>query len=75
MDDTTTSGPPIHIRRPSFFAKDRTWLNILLFVLTIGSTFLVGMTWSASFLYSQAPLPEGAAPPNPLRDPQALFAP
>jgi membrane-associated protease RseP (regulator of RpoE activity) len=73
MDDTTTSGPPIHIRRPSFFAKDRTWLNILLFVLTIGSTFLVGMTWSASFLYSQAPLPEGAAPPNPLRDPQALL--
>ena len=31
------------------------------------------MTWSASFLYSQAPLPEGAAPPNPLRDPQALL--
>ena len=73
MDDTTTSGPPISIRRPSFFAKDRTWLNILLFVLTIGSTFLVGMTWSASFLYSQAPLPGGAAGPHPFRDPRALL--
>jgi membrane-associated protease RseP (regulator of RpoE activity) len=73
MDELPTSAPLLRVRRPGFFAKDRTWLNVVLFVLTIGSTFLVGMTWSASFLYSLAPAPNGAAAPQPFRDPRALL--
>jgi len=34
-------------------AKKRPWLNILLFVLTIGSAFFVGISWSLSFTYGE----------------------
>jgi len=37
------------MEQKSFFAKNRIWLNILLFILTAISTFFVGLTWSASF--------------------------
>lgn len=33
----------------SFFAKKRTWVNILLFMLTFISAVFVGMTWSVSY--------------------------
>jgi len=35
------------------FAKPRTWLNGLLFVLTLGSVFAVGLGWSASYRYAE----------------------
>jgi membrane-associated protease RseP (regulator of RpoE activity) len=72
MDETPLTPPPARVRRPSFFAKDRTWLNVLLFILTLGSTFLVGLNWSASYIYAQAAGPAGAAPPHPLQDPRVL---
>jgi membrane-associated protease RseP (regulator of RpoE activity) len=34
--------------------KNRIWINILLFSLTVVSAFLVGMTWSLSFKYGDA---------------------
>jgi len=45
--------PPPRRPRASFFAKDRTWLNVLLFVLTCGSVFLVGISWGSSWLYAE----------------------
>jgi len=33
--------------------KTRPWLNILLFILTIGSAFFVGISWSLSFTYGE----------------------
>jgi membrane-associated protease RseP (regulator of RpoE activity) len=72
MDETPLTPLPARVRRPNFFAKDRTWLNVLLFVLTLGSTFLVGLNWSASYIYAQAAGPTGAAPPHPLQDPRVL---
>ncbi|MHB8095241.1 MAG: site-2 protease family protein [Candidatus Aminicenantales bacterium] len=33
--------------------KTKPWLNILLFVLTIGSAFFVGISWSLSFTYGE----------------------
>jgi len=52
MDPSTVDPAPAPVRpRPSFFAKDRTWLNAGLLLLTIGSVFLVGLSWSSSFLY------------------------
>jgi len=51
-----TAGPALPAsaapkRRASFFAKDRPWINIVLFVLTLGSAFLVGASWGANYLY------------------------
>ncbi len=36
----------------SFFAKQRTWLNVLLFAITVVSCFLVGLTWSINYVYA-----------------------
>lgn len=38
-------------RRRTPFERDRPWLNLLLLVLTLVSTFLVGTTWGVSFMY------------------------
>jgi membrane-associated protease RseP (regulator of RpoE activity) len=53
--------PPRERRRSSFFEKKRTWLNVLLFVLTALSTFFVGITWSLSFKYADR-IGEGTLP-------------
>ena len=66
MAEHSLEPKPRRVRRPSFFAKDRVWLNVLLFVLTIGSTFVVGLTWSASFLQ---PSVAGAAVDSPAANP------
>jgi membrane-associated protease RseP (regulator of RpoE activity) len=39
-------------RRYSFFDKKRLWLNILLFVITSISAFIVGISWSLSYKYA-----------------------
>lgn len=39
-------------RAMSFFAKQRTWLNVLLFVITVVSCILVGLTWSINYVYA-----------------------
>jgi len=38
------------VRKEAFFAKKRPWLNILLFVLTVGSVYLVGLSQSAVYV-------------------------
>jgi len=54
MDLSTVTPAPAPVRpRTSFFAKDRPWLNVILFILTVGSVFLVGLSWSSSFLYAE----------------------
>jgi membrane-associated protease RseP (regulator of RpoE activity) len=35
-------------------SKNRTWLNVLLFALTVISTFFVGISWSLSYKYGDA---------------------
>lgn len=60
--------------RPSFFAKNRTWLNVILFVTTVISAFFVGLGWSVSYIYAEtisrnpSNLPGAAA----LRDPRVI---
>ena len=50
-----TSNLQYRVRKsPSFFAKNRTWLNILLFATTVVSTFVVGINWSISYIYAEA---------------------
>jgi Zn-dependent protease len=36
----------------SFFAKNRTWLNVVLFILTLISCYFVGMSWALSYRYA-----------------------
>jgi len=62
-------------RRPSsFFLKDRPWLNIVLFVLTVFSLFFVGISWSASYKYAEefGRNPNFETGPGVFRDPQVL---
>ncbi|MBD3415111.1 MAG: site-2 protease family protein [Candidatus Aminicenantes bacterium] len=61
-------------RRPSFFSKDRTWLNILLFVITAVSIFFVGITWSLSYKYADSLSQPEQIPLNLniLKDPQIM---
>lgn len=40
-----------------FLKKKRTWINALLFVLTVGSVFFVGLNGSLSFLYGAGGVP------------------
>lgn len=52
--EETPPRPAGRRRRPwaaALFAKDRPWLNALLFVLTAATAFWMGLSWSASYLY------------------------
>ncbi len=40
--------------------RSRVWLNVLLFVLTVFSTFFVGLFWSANYIAPTAPADETA---------------
>lgn len=74
MDETGVSVPPAARPRASFFAKDRLWLNTLLFALTGLSAFLVGLDWSLGYLAAGtvSPLPAGDGLAAALRDPRAV---
>jgi hypothetical protein len=53
MEDEKTEKVKPESRVVSFFMKDRTWLNVLLFILTVLATFFVGVTtWAISYLYA-----------------------
>lgn len=75
-DEPAATGiPPGAIRRRvPFFAKDRPWLNILLFVLTLGSTWWVGMSWGVNFVYAGrfAADPNLPPPTDMARDPRVI---
>ena len=46
--------PPLR-RKRSFFDRDRIWLNVILFALTILTTYAMGLSmWSLSYLYADA---------------------
>jgi len=51
----TSPVPPRRRLGGELFSKDRPWLNVLLFVVTFVSTFVVGFSWSASYLFADRP--------------------
>ena len=58
----------------SFFAKNRNWLNGLLFVLTLFSCFFVGLSWSLSYKYAEVLDELNQASPflDMIKDPQII---
>lgn len=58
----------------SFFAKNRNWLNGLLFVLTLFSCFFVGLSWSLSYKYAEVldELNQGSPFLDMIKDPQII---
>ena len=64
--------PPRAVRRESFFAKKRPWLNALLFVLTVASVYFVGLSQSAVYVLAAAggPQAELSLTPAVLGNPQ-----
>jgi membrane-associated protease RseP (regulator of RpoE activity) len=75
MDSQPPVAASVRVRRRwSLFAKDRPWLNALLFLLTAGTAFLVGLDWGAGYLAAGRPsgaLLEGGLRAA-LRDPRAV---
>jgi len=66
---------PGHLERFfSLFAKRGIWLNVILFVITIFTTFFFGLIHSLSFLYGDLlnQNTEGAINLNIFKDPQAI---
>lgn len=61
-------------RAASFFGKDRAWLNILLFILTVMSLFVVGISWSTSYKYAEeiGRNPDFEPGPDAIKDPQII---
>jgi len=51
-DETPKIAYPVQ-KRPSFFSKNRLWLNVLLFVITVFTTFFVGFSWSINYKYAE----------------------
>ena len=66
--------PAASRRKGWLFAKSRPWINALLFVLTIGSTFVVGLGWAASYRFADLIAANPAFEPGraELRDPRVL---
>ena len=70
MDEPkATPAAPIS-RRRGFFAQDRPWINGLLFILTLGSAFFVGLGWSAGYL--EAGLSPGGSAEMSWHDPRVI---
>ncbi|OGD26025.1 MAG: hypothetical protein A2Y56_10995 [Candidatus Aminicenantes bacterium RBG_13_63_10] len=61
-------------RRESFFARKRPWVNGLLFVLTVASTYFVGLTQSAAYILIDrgGPGADLALTPSILADPAVV---
>jgi Zn-dependent protease len=61
-------------RLASFFTEKRVWLNILLFVVTAVSTFVVGISWSFGYKYAEvvAQNPDLISDPAMILDPEIV---
>jgi len=53
MEDETPEIAYSVQKRPSFFSKNRLWLNVLLFIITVFTTFFVGFSWSINYKYAE----------------------
>ena len=51
-DETPKIAYPVQ-KRPSFFSKNRLWLNVLLFIITVFTTFIAGFSWSINYKYAE----------------------
>jgi membrane-associated protease RseP (regulator of RpoE activity) len=58
----------------SFFTTPRVWLNILLFVVTAVSTFIVGFSWSIGYKYAElfSQNPEFVPDPGMILNPEII---
>lgn len=53
MEEEKRESPYLEERSLPFFARRKIWLNVILFVITVFSTFFVGITHSLSFKYAE----------------------
>jgi Zn-dependent protease len=75
MGEEEKGVPEAPHRIASFFAKPRIWLNVLLFVLTTISTFIVGFSWSISYKYADLIAHENqiSIDPEVITDPEIIL--
>lgn len=74
MDDTPQIDAASLQKRPSFFSKNRVWLNVLLFIVTGFTTFFVGFSHSLNYQYADIVAAEDfRISLDMLMDPQIIF--
>ncbi len=73
-DETLKIAYPVQ-KRPSFFSNNRLWLNVLLFIITMFTTFFVGFSWSINYKYAEVlgDVNEFPITVDLLLDPQIIF--
>ncbi len=54
MEENKTNGLEGEFRSPPFSLKKNIWINILLFIITVFSTFFVGINLSINYLYTDS---------------------
>jgi len=54
MEEEKTNGEEGEVRAPPFSLKKNIWINILLFIITVFSTFFVGISLSINYLYTES---------------------
>ncbi len=74
MEEEKESANESGIRTPSFSLTKNIWVNILLFVVTVFSTFFVGISLSINYLYTDSIAQETQIPVTAemVMDPQVL---
>ncbi len=54
MEEEKTNGIEGEVKRAPFSLKKNIWVNILLFIITVFSTFFVGISLSINYLFTEA---------------------
>jgi hypothetical protein len=74
MEEERENAVESEIRPPSFSLTKKIWVNILLFVVTVFTTFYVGISLSLNYLYADSIAQETQAPVTieMVMDPQVL---
>lgn len=74
MEEETLNNKIKKSRLQNFFSKPRIWVNILLFIITVVTTYFFGLSWSINYYYAEmlAASEEYSIGPEVFTDPQVL---
>lgn len=53
MEEETLNNKIKKSRLQNFFSKPRIWVNILLFIITVVTTYFFGLSWSINYYYAE----------------------
>ncbi|MBN2244536.1 MAG: site-2 protease family protein, partial [Candidatus Aminicenantes bacterium] len=74
MEEETLDNKINQSRLRTFFAKPRIWVNVLLFLITVVTTYFFGLSWSVNYYYTEVLISneEYTLGPEVFTDPKVL---